>query len=125
MRIGGRRRAAPAPWHQVGTEPDYRFSLANERTFLAWIRTSLAMMAAAIAVAQLLPAPHLHGSRHVLALLLAAIGLLISGTAYPRWAASERAMRSDEPLPRTPIMQILAYALSIVGVIVIVVIVVG
>ena len=36
-----------------GHEPDYRFTLANERTFLAWIRTSLGLMAVGLAVAQL------------------------------------------------------------------------
>ncbi len=25
---------------RLGEAPDYRFSLANERTFLAWIRTA-------------------------------------------------------------------------------------
>jgi hypothetical protein len=30
-----------------GAEPDPRFTLANERTFLAWIRTALALIAAA------------------------------------------------------------------------------
>ncbi len=28
----------------VGDDPDARFTFANERTFLAWIRTSVAMM---------------------------------------------------------------------------------
>lgn len=38
-------------WLYVDTEePDVRFTLANERTFLAWIRTSLAFLAVAVAV---------------------------------------------------------------------------
>jgi hypothetical protein len=32
-------------------EPDYRFTFANERTFLAWIRTALALIAGGVAVA--------------------------------------------------------------------------
>jgi putative membrane protein len=36
-------------------EPDYRFTLANERTFLAWQRTALGLLAAAVAAVQLLP----------------------------------------------------------------------
>ena len=36
-------------------EPDYRFTLANERTFLAWERTALGLLAAAVAVVQLVP----------------------------------------------------------------------
>ena len=27
-------------WRKTGKAPDYRFTLANERTFLAWIRTA-------------------------------------------------------------------------------------
>ncbi|GAM70385.1 inner membrane protein [Vibrio sp. JCM 19236] len=42
-------------WRQTGEAPDYRFSLANERTYLAWIRTALALLAGAIAVDQLTP----------------------------------------------------------------------
>lgn len=34
-------------------EPDYRFTLANERTFLAWQRTALGLLAAAVALVQL------------------------------------------------------------------------
>jgi putative membrane protein len=40
-------------WQQQGQEPDYRFSLANERTFLAWIRTALAILASGVALDQL------------------------------------------------------------------------
>jgi putative membrane protein len=124
MKTGHANRGG-APWHQVGTEPDYRFSLANERTFLAWLRTSLALMAAAVAVSQLLPSLHLHASRRLLALLLACLGLLISATAYRRWVANERAMRTSAPLPRTPMLQIAGYGLSLVGIIVVIVVIVG
>ena len=39
-------------WRQQGKEPDYRFSLANERTFLAWIRTGIAFMGFGFVVAR-------------------------------------------------------------------------
>jgi len=79
--------------------PDYRFSLANERTFLAWIRTSMAILAGAIAIDQLTPqiAPPL--VRMVLCLVLAAIGALLAVEAYRRWSLQERAMRNKEELP--------------------------
>lgn len=40
---------------QVGHDPDYRFSLANERTFLAWLRTALALLGGGVALASLVP----------------------------------------------------------------------
>jgi putative membrane protein len=107
-------------WHEQGEEPDYRFSLANERTFLAWIRTALAMLAAAVAVAQLLPSFHPVFARRTVGVLLAAAGLLISATAYWRWRANQRAMRTNRPLPRPFIAPVLAVVLSAVGIVVVV-----
>src|SRR5262249_51837567 len=57
-----------------GTQPDYRFSLANERTFLAWIRTGLALVGGGLAVAGFLPplrVPHL---REAVAITLMVLG---------------------------------------------------
>ncbi|WP_283215114.1 DUF202 domain-containing protein [Pseudofrankia sp. DC12] len=54
-RPAGRTGGGKPPVHTVGTDPDYRFSLANERTFLAWIRTALALLAGGIAVVQIVP----------------------------------------------------------------------
>ena len=67
----------------VGEEPDYRFTLANERTFLAWIRTALALAAGGLAVISLLP--DLTGSE-VLGVLLLALSFATAATAYRRWA---------------------------------------
>lgn len=44
-------------WRHQGQEPDYRFSLANERTFLAWMRTALALVAAAVLFHQFAAVP--------------------------------------------------------------------
>jgi putative membrane protein len=82
-----------------GTEPDPRFTLANERTFLAWIRTSLAFLAGGIAVEafteDLFPEP----VRTFLAVVLLLLGVLISGGAAWRWVGVERALRHQAPLP--------------------------
>ncbi len=83
-----------------GSTPDPRFSLANERTFLAWVRTSLALMAGGVA----LDAVELAGPRSLQAVLAAALvvlGLLLAAVAWVRWAAAERAMRLRRPLPGT------------------------
>ncbi|WJZ66985.1 YidH family protein [Kocuria rosea] len=82
-----------------GTEPDPRFTLANERTFLAWIRTSLAFLAGGIAVEafteDLFPEP----VRTFLAVVLLLLGVLISGGAAWRWVGVERSLRRKAPLP--------------------------
>jgi putative membrane protein len=84
-------------WQDEGTEPDYRYSLANERTFLAWMRTALALLAGAAAVA-FVPQFHAEHARWVLAIGLATLGATAAPFAYLRWSANERAMRSGRPL---------------------------
>ncbi len=88
----------PAGVYTEGEEPDYRFSLANERTFLAWLRTSLALIAAGVAIDVLDLGI---GARltQALSILLLVTGMLTPAFAWLRWAASERAMRRSEPLP--------------------------
>ena len=98
-----------------GREPDARFSLANERTFLAYLRTSLALFAAGAAVIRL----EVIGRRSwdlVLGLGLVGLGVLTSGTSYQRWRTVERAMRRSEPLPRTAVPLVLAAGLTVLGV---------
>ncbi|MGY2491058.1 YidH family protein [Cupriavidus sp. CP313] len=86
-------------WQQEGSEPDYRFSLANERTFLAWIRTALALSAGGLLLQQLasrVPSP---GSTFWLALALGVAAPLLCIGAYMRWKAIEIAMRNGRSLP--------------------------
>lgn len=103
-------------WRELGAEPDYRFSLANERTFLAWIRTALSFMAGSVAVVQLVPSFQLPGSRTFLGVLLALTGLGCAASSYVRWVANERAMRHARPLPLARGLIALSVALSLVGV---------
>ncbi len=106
-------------------EPDYRFTLANERTFLAWLRTALALLAAAVAVVQLVPRLDQPGVRKGLGLLLAALSLVVSAGSVQRWRAVERAMRRDEPLPPLHTTWVLAGGLCVVGVVAVVIIATG
>jgi putative membrane protein len=105
-------------WSQLGSDPDYRFSLANERTFLAWVRTALAFIAGAVALEQLVPSFTVHGVRAALSVLLALFGLVAAVGAYRHWARSERAMRLGEPLPRSPLMLGLTIGLVVVAAVV-------
>ena len=96
-------------------EPDYRFTLANERTFLAWQRTALGLLAAAVAVVQLVPELSIPGARHVLGLILALLAILTAGMGILRWAQVDRAMRRDLPLPRHPTPVYLGVGLVLIG----------
>ena len=84
--------------YDVGDEPDPRVSLANERTFLAWVRTALAMLAGGVAL-HTLGLPASQWLRTTLAIALVLFGALTTAFALVRWARVERAMRTQQPLP--------------------------
>jgi putative membrane protein len=96
-----------------GEEPDPRFSLANERTFLAWIRTSIALIAGGVASAHLLTG--VSGADWALGVPLAVLGLGVAATSYRHHQKIQLAMRHDEPLPNSPLPAILAVGVSAVG----------
>jgi putative membrane protein len=107
-------RRRPRWVYAAGSEPDPRFSLANERTFLAWIRTALALLAAAVAVDALrVPADPLLRTGMAVALGLA--GLVLPVAAALRWARAERALREERPLPGggpVPLLAVLLVAVA-------------
>lgn len=95
------------------TEPDARYTFANERTFLAWTRTALAFVVAGLAIVQLLPPfPGVPWGRHLLGVPLIALGAVISVVGYGQWARNQRAMRRGEPLPRSVLPRILALTIT-------------
>lgn len=96
-------------------EPDYRFTLANERTFLAWQRTALGLLAAAVGVVQFLPEFAVPGVRHALGGAVGATAMLTSVAGLRRWRQVDRAIRLDQPLPRPATPVYLAVALVAVG----------
>ena len=98
-----RREWFPRDPRGVGEDPDYRFTLANERTFLAWIRTALALAAGGLAAVTVLDD---FPGEEWLGVGLLALSFVTAATAYRRWALNERAMRLDAPLPpsRLPMM---------------------
>ena len=103
-----------------GTEPDPRFTLANERTFLAWIRTSLAMVAGGIAVEAFTSELFSPEIRKTIAVLLLLLGLVTGGGSFFRWLNVERAMRRQSPLPAPLIAPILAAGGALVAAVLIV-----
>jgi len=97
----------------VGRTPDYRFSLANERTFLAWIRTGLALIAGGLACAQFLPPLPVQHLREIIAIALLLLGGVVALRAVDHWARTERAMRLGEELPGSKFPAILAIAVAV------------
>jgi putative membrane protein len=104
-------------------EPDYRFTLANERTFLAWIRTALALIAGGIAVVQLVPSFGYPGVRHALGLILTAGGGLLAALAVRRWQHVQDAMRRGSDLPPSKMPVVLAAAILVVTILVLIVLI--
>ena len=98
-------------------EPDYRFTLANERTFLAWLRTALGLLAAAVAVVQLVPELAVPGARHVIGALLAALAIITAAAGIRRWSRVDAAMRRGLPLPRHRVPFVLGVGLVLVAVV--------
>ncbi|MGQ0824126.1 MAG: YidH family protein [Actinomycetota bacterium] len=110
------RRSHRPPLREVGTDPDPRFTYANERTFLAWNRTALALIAAGLAATALLPEFELEYGRRIIGVPLIALGAVLAYTSYRRWEDNERAMRLGEPLPESNLARILATGVAIAAV---------
>jgi putative membrane protein len=117
--MGSERGRWPGWVYAEGEEPDYRFSLANERTLLAWLRTALALLAAGVALDQIdleMRAELQQG----LAAALVLLGVVCAAASWWRWASAERAIRHHRPLPSSLLGLLLAVATVAIGVVVLV-----
>ena len=115
--------ARQAEAREVGEEPDPRFTLANERTFLAWNRTALALIGGGLAAGQLLDFSS-RAARLLVSLPPIVLGALLALTSYRRWQANERAMRLGRPLPGAGPPRMLAVGIGAVALVVAVIVVV-
>jgi putative membrane protein len=118
----GTRGAGPAagaggPAGQAGPEPDARFTFANERTFLAWSRTGLALIVAGLGIVQLLPPfPGVPWGRHLIGVPLIVLGAIVAVAGYIEWLRNQRALRRGEPVPRSFLPVILTVTITAVAV---------
>jgi putative membrane protein len=119
VRVEERRAARDSHDRDTGssdataTEPDVRFTLANERTFLAWNRTALALVVAGLGIVQLLPPfPGVPWGRHALGVPLIVLGALVSVTSYWEWRRNQAALRRGAPLPRSVLPRVLTATIA-------------
>jgi putative membrane protein len=115
----GLRAAASRLRHgldSVGDEPDPRFTFANERTFLAWARTGLALIGGGLAAEQVLHF-NLGGVHLLVALPAIVLGGVIGVVAYRRWVQNERAMRLGEPLGYSGLTAVLACGVALLAIV--------
>ena len=97
-------------------EPDARFTFANERTFLAWIRTALALVASGLAIVQLLPPFHgIRWGRHAIGIPLILLGAVVAVVSYLEWDANQRALRRGDPPRHSRLPQLLAVIVGLVA----------
>ncbi|MFA9446360.1 YidH family protein [Egicoccus sp. AB-alg6-2] len=97
--VGVEDRRWPRRVYGAGSEPDPRFSLANERTLLAWLRTSLGLVVAGIAVIALAELVEPLWLVDLVAAVAFGAGAATALTGWRQWARAEQAMRRGEPLP--------------------------
>ncbi|WP_067825122.1 YidH family protein [Nocardia inohanensis] len=102
--------------HSEPEHIDYRFTLANERTFLAWIRTALGLLAAGVAVHTLVQPFHHLGVRRTLSISCIVLAVVLSIGAYLHWKDVTERMNRGEPLGNTVLVPILAGGIALVSV---------
>jgi putative membrane protein len=101
-----------------GAEPDARFTFANERTFLAWSRTALALVIAGLGIIQLLPPfPRVPWGRHLIGVPLIVLGAVVATAGYVEWTRNQRALRMGEPVPRSILPTVLTVTITLIAVV--------
>jgi putative membrane protein len=116
------RRAGDRPVRPEAEEadPDYRFTLANERTFLSWMRTAIGLLAGAVALVHVAANGDASTTQRSLAVVLACLGIVVCATSIRRWQNVQRAMRRGEDLPPSRQPLLLGVAIGLVGAVVVV-----
>ena len=109
------RRMRDPEWWTTGDEPDPRWSLANERTLLAYSRTSLGLVVAGIAVVGSHTAADLPVWFAAVGLPLIATGLVLAVFGRRRFIEAQRAMRLHEPLPPPRAAHLVPWGIALTG----------
>ena len=102
----------------MSEEPDYRFTYANERTFLAWVRTAVALIGVGVAAVQFLPPLEVAGGRRAVGTAFIVLGAVICVVARRQWAANDRAMRAGAELPASRLVPVVTVGVVLLAVVV-------
>ena len=125
-RVGPTRQAITNSFgtdpRRVGSEPDYRFTLANERSYLAWTRTALALAAGGLGTITVIDTFY---GQELMGLLLLGLSFITAATSYRRWSANERSIRLERPLPPSILPQVMTIGTALVAIAASVLVIVG
>lgn len=99
----------------VGEQPDPRFTLANERTFLAWTRTALALLATGLAVTEFVESQP-RAVRLAIGVPLMLLGAAVAALSFRRWESVERALRLRRPLPYSVLPRLVSAGIAVITV---------
>jgi putative membrane protein len=102
----------------MSEEPDYRFTYANERTFLAWVRTCVALIGVGVAAVQFLPPLDVAGGRRAVGTAFITLGAVICVVAQRQWSANDRAMRAGLPLPPSLLVPVVTIGVVLLALVV-------
>ena len=105
----------PSRWTTGGDEPDPRWSLANERTLLAYSRTALGLVVAGLAIAGSRAAADLPVWFAAIGLPVIALGASLSIAGRRRFFQAQQAMRLGEPLPAPAAASLLPLGIALIG----------
>jgi len=114
-RAAPKDRRLPRGLYSQGSEPDPRFSLANERTALAWVRTALAFVAGGVGLTSLARIAALGQFVDYLAIAMCLLGGWVAVSAILGWRRKELALRTGRPLPAPVALPWLAAGITIIG----------
>jgi putative membrane protein len=109
----------PTPHEPDQPSPDPRFLLANERTYLAWMRTALALLAGAAAVLAV-DLGLADGMQTAISIMLSLLALGVCVQGWRSWRHRDRALHSFTPIPAAGGAALLAAGLLVVTVVLLV-----
>lgn len=115
-RPGPHRR--PVSVYGVGSEPDARFSLANERTALAWVRTGLGLVAGGVALTSFATFAELPVMLDVVAAVACLAGAGLALYSLRAWSRNEVALRTGRPLPAPSALPVLVVGVVVMGILI-------